>query len=179
MPDTSTTQTYVLPHHYAGARPLLALGLAGLPARPSFAVYSTIGGGRALSRPLLAQRCVWSVFCGCCIVIMRCPSRPKDMASLPTLNSPLGLCVSLTSLAFSPVTSHLPQYPRLPFCKPGTCQLQDRQSGGFSLTSLIQYIPTSYPRRTRTDKEEQWFSPPRRTTDKYVGQGVSCLCPAA
>lgn len=145
------------------------------PRVPVLLSTRRLEGGRALSRPLLAQRCVWSVFCGCCIVIMRCPSRPKDKASLPTLNSPLGLCVSLASLAFSPVTSHLPQYPRLPYCKPGTCQLQDRQSGGFSLTSLIQYIPTSYPRRTRTDKEEQWFSPPRRTTDKRPLRGTGSI----
>lgn len=97
------------------------------------------------------------------------------------MNSTSGLCASLTSLTFLPVTFHFSHYPRFAFYKSGTCHCRIDTRGTplrVPYTVHLHLPPSQYS----TDKEERWFSTPKRATDKrtlYVGQGVSCLRPTA
>lgn len=156
-----------LPHHYAGARPLLAFGWAGLPARPSFAVYSTIGRGESSFPPTSCA--------AVCVVGLRLWMLYRNH-ELPITAERQGFAAhiefpswALRFFDFSGLfTCHisLASIPQTPFLQVRHLSTARSTVRGFLFDVPLQYHPTSYPRRTRTDKEGQWFSPPKRTTDK-------------
>lgn len=149
MPETSTTQTRVRPITCGSAPPASSwLGLV-CPRVPVLLSPRRLEGGKALSRPLLRSGVcgLWRLYRN---YALRITAERHGFAA--HMDSHLvDFAVSLTSLASSPVTSHLPHYPIFPFCKSGTCQLlQDRHPGGFSSMSFIEYTPTSYPSQHST-----------------------------